>query len=135
MCWTQRSRGSNASSTCQIVNTIAGGPTATSASTLAVVAPIEARVVQGAIDADPVGLVDASAVAAGRAPRERRRDLDPAILFPRDHPDLFGHLGEVLILAEDHGDVVVAPVGQADHVQRDADVDALLLSNQDGVFG
>ena len=66
---------------------------------------------------------------------ERRRDLDPTILFSRDHPDLFGHFGEVLILAEDHGHVVFAPVGQADHVQRDADVDALLLSNQDGVFG
>jgi len=25
-------------------------------------------------------------------------------------------------------------MGQADHVQRDADVDALLLSNQDGVL-
>ena len=67
-----------------------------------VVAGVETRVVNGTIDRNPVGLVDAAAVAAGRAIGKGTRHLDPAALFPYDRTHLVGHFGKVLILAEHH---------------------------------
>src|SRR2546425_11398267 len=61
----------------------------TSASTLAVVAPIEAGVVQRAVDADPVGLVDASAVAARGGPPGSPHHLFSALPFPPRPPAPF----------------------------------------------
>jgi hypothetical protein len=60
--------------------------------------------------------------------------IQPA-LFSRDHPDLRGHLGEVLVLAEDKGNVELVPVGHADHAQRDPHVDPLLFAGEERVLG
>jgi len=55
----------------------------------------KARLVGRAIDPDPVGLVDAPAVPAHRARWEGRRELDPSVLLPGDHPDLVRNLGQM----------------------------------------
>src|SRR3990170_674427 len=80
----------------------------------AVVATINATIVERSVDLDPVGVVDASLVPACRAYRIGTRDLDPALLFARDGTNLVGHLDEVLVLAEDHRDVEGAAVRTAD---------------------
>lgn len=93
-----------------------------------IIAGIQAGLPDGPIDSDPVGPVDASSVPRGRTDRECGRDLDPAILLVRNGTDLVGNLGEVLILAEDQGDIVFSAVSHADNVEGDPDIDPLLLT-------
>ncbi len=97
----------------------------------AVVARIQRTVVRRAIQADPIGPVDTATVGGRRAARVGARDLDPAPLVTSDRPDLIRDLREVLVLAEDKSDVVVVGPSEADDVQRDSDVDTLLLADQD----
>ena len=47
----------------------------------------------------------------------------------------FGDFGKVLVLAEDKGDVVFVARGEADNVQRQADIHALFAPDEDGNFG
>src|SRR3989441_7767869 len=100
-----------------------------------VVPPVQACVVGRPIDPDPVGLVDPASVPTGWARGKSARDLDPAVLFPSYDADLLGYLREVLVLTQNQSDVVLLAMGHADDVERDADVDSLLLSRKEGVPG
>ncbi len=90
-----------------------------------VVSLIQAAVVGLTRNWNPVSIVDATTVARRRAEWKRARNFNPTALFLRDHPYFLGHLGQVLILTENHGDVVRSLVSHPDHVQRDTNVDSL----------
>ncbi len=72
----------------------------------AVVARVQARVVQGAVNRNPVGAVDPTPIATSGAAGEGRCDLDPTRLFPCDISDLGCYFGEILIPTEDQGDII-----------------------------
>jgi hypothetical protein len=105
-------------------------PLLTVLSPRAVVPGIEREIVRRAVEPDPVGRVDPAAVRGGRAVWVRTCDRDPAALVAGDRPDLVGDLGQVLILAEDQGDVVLVGPREADDVQDNPDVDPLLLADE-----
>ena len=50
-------------------------------------------------------------------------------------PDFVGDFGKVLVLAEDKGNIVFLSRGEADEIQRQADIHALFAPNEDGNFG
>jgi hypothetical protein len=58
-----------------------------------VLSAIEARIIECPVNLNPVGLVDAAAIAACGADGVGAGHLQPAALFPRNGADLFGHLG------------------------------------------
>ena len=58
--------------------------------------------------------------------RERRDDLQPASLVPRDIPGFARHLGQNLILAEYHCNVDLALTRQSHHVETEPEVDSRL---------
>lgn len=81
------------------------------------ISPIEARVVDRPVNRNPVGLVDPAAIPACGADGKGAGDFQPAPLLPRNDPDLFGHLGQVLILAEDQSHIIFATVCHPDDVE------------------
>jgi len=99
-----------------------------------VVAGIEASVVSGLVDREPVGCFDAAAVEGCDPAGKRGRDFQPAVLFMSDNAEFSCHFGKVLILAEDHGHVVFLAVGHADDVDGTPHIDALLLGGEKCVF-
>src|SRR5712692_4303039 len=98
-----------------------------------VVAPVEAGIVGGTVDPDPVGLIDPAPIERCWARREGGGDLDPPSLLARDRPDLLGNLRQVLILAQYERYVVVATECHPDDVKSHADVDTFLLRSLKGV--
>jgi hypothetical protein len=100
----------------------------------AVVTWVYAGIVGGAVDANPVSPVDPLAIWSDRAHGESAGDFDPSVLAPRDVPNLPRHLRQVLVLAENHGDIVYVLPGQPDHIDGYADVDALLFARKMAVF-
>ena len=97
------------------------------------VPPVQACVVGRTVDPDPVGLVDPTAVAAGRTRGERSRDLDAAALLTGDRPDLVRNLREVLTLARIQPGVVL-PAG-AMRMMSSSTRTSIPVSSRQGVAG
>ncbi len=53
----------------------------------------------------------------------------------RENPDFLRNLREILILAEYHGDIILATPGQPDDVERNADVYSLFFACKIGLCG
>ena len=98
---------------------------------LAVIPPVKALIVDLPADPDPVGLVDPPAIRTGRTHWKGTSDLDPSSLFSGNPSYLVGGLREILILAHYECHVVFATVGERDYVERDPDVNSLLLSHHE----
>lgn len=103
---------------------------ASAVSSWPVVTGIEATVVGGPIDPNPVGPIDAASIVIGRADGKSTGDLDPAVLLHGDGADLVGNFGEVLILAEDQGDIVRVISSGGDDIKGEANVDAFLVADE-----
>ena len=99
----------------------------------AVVAGVDAGVVRRAVDANPVGAVDAAVIAAGGAIGESAGDLDPSVLLGGDHSNFRRRFGQILVLTEHQGDVLLVAMGHADDVQGNADFNTLLLRGKECV--
>ena len=99
-----------------------------------VVAWIEAGVVSRAIDPNPVSPVDPLTILCDRTDRESAGHLEPPVLRSSNVPDLPRDFRQILVLAEDYGNIVGVLPGQSDHVDGDADVDALLFAREITVF-
>jgi hypothetical protein len=67
---------------------------------------VDAPVVLGAIEAHSVGFVHVPSIGVRGAHRKRRCDRDPALLRDGHGPDFVGNHGEILVLAEQDGNVV-----------------------------
>ena len=96
-----------------------------------IVSWIETRVVEGSVHPEPVGLVNSPCRRGIGTGGKSRYDLEPAFLRPRDIPNLRGHLGKILVLAEDHSHVKLTLASKTDNVQPKSKVDALLLLHVD----
>lgn len=84
----------------------------------AIVTTVQAPVVRRPVDSYPVRLVDATPIRRGGTGRKRTGDLDPPILLARNLADFIGHLGQVLILAQDHRNVESVAMSETDDVDR-----------------
>jgi hypothetical protein len=94
-----------------------------------IVSRIDASVVQLLLNRQPVRVADAAAVAGGPSPGVRAGNLDPSALLTSDLAHFDGDLGEILVLAENHGDIEGATVDEADNVNGDANINPLLLAD------
>src|SRR5208337_4254124 len=95
-----------------------------------IVVRIDTGVIGGAVDANPIRSIDASRLLDRRARRESARRLDPSILKDRDLFHILDGFGEILILAEDQRDIVIAIERKTYDIQGDTNVDTLFLANQ-----
>jgi len=77
---------------------------------------INALVIQGSLDAEPVSLVDPTSISRRRALRESACHFDPTLLLLGDSSYFIRDLGEILILAEDEDDVALCRPGRLDNV-------------------
>src|ERR1035437_7691255 len=99
-----------------------------------VVSWIEAGVVSRAVNPNPVSPVDPLTILSDRTNRESAGHLKPPVLRSSNVPDLPRDFRQILVLAEDYGNIVGVLPGQSDHVDGDADVDALLFAREITVF-
>src|ERR1017187_7262075 len=99
-----------------------------------VVAWIEAGVVRRAVDPNPVSPVDPLTILSDRTDRESAGHLKPPVLRSSNGPDLPRDFRQILVLTENYGNIVGVLPGQSDHVDGDADVDALLFAREITVF-
>ena len=106
-------------------------PAARAEGGLSVVARIDALIVLGPRNSDPISPVDTALVARRGAHRESRGNLDPPVLLRGDSADLICDFRKILVLAEDHSHVIVSPKCTANNVKGEAHIHALLLANQD----
>ena len=98
-----------------------------------VVSFVKTLVVEVTFYADPVGLVHPAPVSRGRAARKSTRHLHPSFLPSSDIPHFFGYFGEILVLAEDEDNVAFFLTHRPDNIQRNSDVYAFFLPNEERV--
>ncbi len=80
----------------------------------------------------PIRSIHSTTAGRRRALRERGRNLDPPILPLRHFAHFTSNLRVVLILSEEDRHIERSRGRKANHIQRDADVYPLLVSDLDG---
>ncbi len=99
----------------------------------AVIPCIQASVVEFPVHPEPISLIDSSSCRSSRTNRECRHNLQPTVLRTGNLPDFFRYFSQVLVLAENHGDIKLVQACHSNHVQANSDVSAFFLS-RDYVF-
>ena len=98
-----------------------------------VVAGVKAGVVSRAIDFNPIRAVNSAPVGTGRTEWKRTGYFDPAVLLVGDLADFVSNFRQILILAENKGDVEGAGMRESDDIQREPNIHAFFLTDQEGM--
>ena len=94
-----------------------------------IVVQVDASIIGGAFNANPIGVVDTSFVGAPRSIRESAGHLDPPVLLPRNEAYFVGNFREILVLAKHNRYVVSVSMGEPNDVDGEANIDAFLFSD------